>query len=259
MEVNNMRASGFESALTGMRNPLSSWARADSKYGIALAIAPVIGTNPNLSIVKKEYADKYPEADCNAIVDWLNANGSQIYKNGDMYEYTYIGPNDLDLAMRLGQAGSEHRKYLRQISVNMDITAPAFWISELDTYKINTTRNSTSLQHKGASRDYTLDDFTFDACPDNIDDFLDVIDLINKYRRLYIETKDYLYFRIMRQLMPMGFEYTITYSCNYENLRTICYQRKNHPLKEWRDFIEAVRTLPYADQLIFGEQPKFLL
>ena len=161
-----------------------------------------------------------------------------------------IGEKDMELAQNLLSSGSSSDdKFMRQIFVTVDIVAPCYFLSELDTYKVATTRNSSSLQHKGMSRDYTLDDFTFDE-KDNFD-LNQIIDIINKYRRLYKETNDYKYFRMMRQLMPMGYEYNITWTANYEVLRNIYFQRKNHRLKEWsEDFMGWIDDLPYSEQLI---------
>ena len=161
-----------------------------------------------------------------------------------------IGEKDMELAQNLLSSGSSSDdKFMRQIFVTVDITAPSYFLSELDTYKVATTRNSSSLQHKGMSRDYTLDDFTLDE-KDN-SDLNQIIDIINKYRRLYKETNDYKYFRMMRQLIPMGYEYNITWTANYEVLRNIYFQRKNHRLKEWsEDFMGWIDDLPYSEQLI---------
>ncbi len=161
-----------------------------------------------------------------------------------------IGEKDMELAQNLLSSGSSSDdKFMRQIFVTVDIVAPSYFLSELDTYKVATTRNSSSLQHKGMSRDYTLDDFTFDE-KDNFD-LNQIIDIINKYRRLYKETNDYKYFRMMRQLMPMGYEYNIAWTANYEVLRNIYFQRKNHRLKEWsEDFMRWIDDLPYNEQLI---------
>lgn len=161
-----------------------------------------------------------------------------------------IGEKDMELAQNLLSSGSSSDdKFMRQIFVTVDIVAPSYFLSELDTYKVATTRNSSSLQHKGMSRDYTLDDFTFDE-KDNFD-LNQIIDIINKYRRLYKETNDYKYFRMMRQLMPMGYEYNIAWTANYEVLRNIYFQRKNHRLKEWsEDFMGWIDDLPYSEQLI---------
>ena len=148
-----------------------------------------------------------------------------------------IGPNDMKLCKVLVNGGQPHRKFLRQIFVSMDITAPVYIWAELDTYKINTTRNSCSLQHKGSSRDFTIEDFRFDEVNEDVQR---TIDTINKYRRLYVETKDYKYFRMMRQFMPMGYEYKATWTGNYENLLNIYEWRHTHLLVEWHEFCDQI-------------------
>ena len=171
---------------------------------------------------------------------WISVNQNEEY---------VIGKNDMKLAQKLIRAGSEHRKFMRQIFVSVDITAPAYFFAELDTYKVGTTRNSTSFMHKGVSKPFTLDDFELD-CPDCTIKF--VIDELNKLRDLYLESKDYSYFRRIRQLLPQSYLYTSTVAMNYENLFNICNQRENHRLVEWsRDFIDWAKTLPYTKDLIF--------
>ena len=171
---------------------------------------------------------------------WISVNHNAKY---------VIGENDMKLAQKLIRAGSEHRKFMRQIFVSVDITAPAYFFAELDTYKVGTTRNSTSFMHKGVSKPFTLDDFELD-CPDCTIKF--VIDELNKLRDLYLESKDYSYFRRIRQLLPQSYLYTSTVTMNYENLFNLCNQRENHRLVEWsRDFIDWAKTLPYTKDLIF--------
>lgn len=171
---------------------------------------------------------------------WISVNQNEEY---------VIGENDMKLAQKLIRAGSEHRKFMRQIFVSVDITAPAYFFAELDTYKVGTTRNSTSFMHKGVSKPFTLDDFELD-CTDCTIKF--VIDELNKLRDLYLESKDYSYFRRIRQLLPQSYLYTSTVTMNYENLFNMCNQRENHRLVEWsRDFIDWAKTLPYAKDLIF--------
>lgn len=162
-----------------------------------------------------------------------------------------IGDADMKLAQNLIKGGAEHAKYLRTIYVNTVITCPQYFAAELDTYKIGTVRNSSSLMHKGASRDFTVEDFTFDGDPL---DLQPIIDQVNYYRKLYVDTKDYKYFRMMRQILPMGYNYTFSFSTNYAQLRNMCIQRVKNPhrLKEWtEDFANWLKTLPYSEELIF--------
>jgi len=180
-------------------------------------------------------------------------------KSDSRYEdgHYVIGENDLDLLSRLSTAGNDHGKFMRMIHVQCDITCPVYFAAELDTYKVGTTRNSSSLQHKGMSRDYTIDDFSTDIDGGEIakwtkDYWERIIDGINDFRRKYVETKDYDYFRVMRQLMPMGYNYTFTWDANYAVLKNIYYARKGHRLSEWETMREFIEDLPHAEELIIG-------
>ena len=155
-----------------------------------------------------------------------------------------LGPEDLRLMRNLYKAGTEHRKYLRQIFVSMDIVAPLYWWKEFDTYKVGTTANSCSTMHKLASRDITLDDF---SCEHLIktDVINSVIKDINEYRALYLETKDTQYWWQMIQLLPSSYNQRRTVTMNYENVVTIIKQRTAHKLDEWRIFVETLKRLPY--------------
>lgn len=183
-----------------------------------------------------------------AVYSARNALNSWNKSDSDL-DNDILGKCDIELARRLYKGGCEHRKYLRQIFVTMDIEAPVYWIQELDTYKVGTTRNSCSLQHKGASRDFTLDDFSYD--PEIMqEDMQMVIDLVNKYRQLYEDTKNYAFFIAMRQLMPMGYNYRFTLSMNYENVVNMIHQRSNHRLPEWKEFTGILYELPYIKEII---------
>lgn len=164
----------------------------------------------------------------------------------------FLGCADLKLAQNLIKGGMEHAKFLRTIYVNTVITCPQYFAAELDTYKIGTVRNSSSLMHKGASRDYTIDDFTFDGHESELQP---IVDQLNYYRQKYVETKDYKYFRLMRQIMPMGYNYTFSFSTNYSQLRNMYIQRVKNPhrLKEWtEDFALWIESLPYAKEFIIN-------
>ncbi len=165
-----------------------------------------------------------------------------------------IGKNDLRLAQTLADAGNEHGKYLRMISVSCDIVAPVFWLAELDTYKVGTVRNSCSMMHKGMSRKYTPDMFTAESlCPNMI---AALCDTLNEFVDRYKETKEEEYFRALRELMPMGYNYRVTWYANYAVLRTIYHQRKNHRLQEWKDFCKWIESLPYSCLIIGAENEK---
>lgn len=271
LNFKNTYVYNFDGAFRGMRNPLNSWAKSDSYFGlmndesyedITVAEKWVETKAPALDYTSKEYADRLDDTD----VELLENGILRRNDHSTAFDVAFIGPADMKLAQNLIKAGNSDAKFLRQIFISTDITGPAYWLAELDTYKIATTRNSTSLQHKGMSRDYTIDDFSIDkiqlfpvndtnsATVDSYKDLQTIIDIVNKYRQLYTQTKDYTYFRIMRQLLPMGYNYTITWSGSYANLRNMYFQRKKHKLTEWSvDFIKWIETLPYAKQLITWE------
>ena len=157
----------------------------------------------------------------------------------------HLGENDKTLSTTLIKAGTEHRKFMRQIFVCADFTMPNYISNEFDTYKLGTVRNSCSVQHKGASREFTADDFTFDDM-DN-EDVQTIVNLLNKYRNQYISSKDYSIFRQFRQFMPMSYNYKFTWTGNYEILLNMYKQRKNHLLKEWHDICHWIESLPAMD------------
>ena len=152
MKFERTKVSGFENALYGARNPMSSWNRSDSKYGLNCS-----KTDVDFYEVVNAYYEKLNTSD-DVVGLWLCKNGRR-YENHDYYEYAYIGPNDLDLAQRLCKAGPEHRKFLRQIQVSVDITAPLYWWKEMDQYRINVTTNSESTMHTIMKKEFTQDMF----------------------------------------------------------------------------------------------------
>lgn len=161
-----------------------------------------------------------------------------------------LGDADKALAQRLIKAGSEHRKFLRQIYVAADITAPAYYMSEFDTYKIGTTRNSTSFMHKGTSKPFTLDDFELSENP-TMEYWDAVIRCLNIFREEYLRTKDYSLFVKIREMLPMAYIYRSTWTANYEVVRNIVIQRRHHRLPIWQDFIKWSKELPYSEELIW--------
>ena len=232
MDFKNSEVFNFEGAIRGMRNPLNSWNKSDSGYQIH-------GNN------------------------FIN-----ITKRPDYVNQTYIiGKNDLDLAQRLIKSGPEHAKFLRQIFVSVDITAPLYWWKEADTYKVGTTANSTSTMHKLTSYPITkemfeLDDFSnidyyLDDSGDGKpimwyinDDIEDFIWFLESLRQKYLSTNNKIYWRALVQLLPQGWLQTRTWTANYAILRNIYFQRKNHKLKEWHQFCDWIKTLPYSKELI---------
>ncbi|MGL4736547.1 MAG: hypothetical protein ACRCW2_03725 [Cellulosilyticaceae bacterium] len=162
-----------------------------------------------------------------------------------------LGDNDLDLGERLCRAGSDHRKFLRQIFVSVDITAPLYWWKEYDTYKVGTTANSTSTMHKIHSKPFEMSDFSFDQMDEST---LEMMKLVNKQleelRIKFNDTKDKTYWYSMIQLLPSSYNQMRTCTMTYENLRSIYFARRNHKLDEWRSFCKWVESLPYADSFI---------
>lgn len=170
-----------------------------------------------------------------------------------------IGPNDLDLARRLIKAGSDHRKFLRQIFVSVDITAPLYWWKEFDTYKVATVANSCSTMHKIHAKpielsDFSIDDFYIeDEGLDLSDYFKNVVADCESLRRKYLETKDKKYWRGLIQLLPESYNQKRTVTLNYETLRNIYGSRHGHKLSEWSTgFMEWIESLPYAEYLIMS-------
>jgi hypothetical protein len=162
-----------------------------------------------------------------------------------------LGENDLALASKLAAAGSDHRKFLRQIIVSMDITAPLYWWKEFDTYKVGTVANSTSTMHKIQAKEFSREDF---SCDRLTDDALAVLDSLIAYlegeRVKFNETKDRSSWHNMIQLLPSSFNQMRTVSMNYEVLINIYYARRSHKLAEWHTLCDVIETLPYADKLI---------
>ena len=165
-----------------------------------------------------------------------------------------FGPNDLDLAMRLAKAGSDHRKYLRMVFVSVDVTAPLYWWKEYDTYKVATVANSTSTMHKIHSKPFSMDDFSCDHMTDGTKKFMEtVVAELENIRLRFKETKSKDDWYDMIQLLPSSYNQRRTCTLNYETLINIYRARKNHKLAEWHTFCDWIETLPYAEQLITFE------
>lgn len=234
MKFENTEVWGFEHAFRGLRNPKNSWDRSDSG---------------------KLYWDG----------TWYNKELKNYFT-----EYGvnfYIGENDMKLAQTLIKAGNEHRKFMRQIFVSVDITAPLYWWKEFDTYKVGTVANSTSTMHKLATTPITLDCFEIDDYDRNLsltdnpkdDDGLDnistfeedIIYVLENIRQKYLETKDKRYWKELVRWLPESWLQKRTITMNYENVRNMYFQRRNHKLTEWSEsFIKWVESLPYAEELI---------
>lgn len=207
---------GWEHAIRGMRNPLNSWDKSDSRFNYDIEAATVGNEEP-----------QYIHIDAT------------------------IGYNDLDLMCRLIRAGSSHRKFLRQIFVSVDITAPRYWFAEFDTYKVGTTANSCSTMHKITAKEFTLDDFSHEhLIPRALDTLQATVDALNAYRSDYIQTKDKIAWWQLIQLLPQSYNQKRTVTMTYENLLNMVSQRRGHKLDEWHDFCDWVFTLPYAEELL---------
>ena len=235
MKFEKTKVMNFEGAFRGMRNPLESWNKSDSDFSEGCHFA--------------EYDDM-----CESCPYFAGFGEPCLPK---------IGENDLNLAKRLIKGGSEHRKFLRQIFISVDITAPLYWWKEFDTYKIGTTANSTSTMHKVQSKPITLECFEIDdLCNVYFDDEINneigfggdveyFIQRLEKLRQQYLETKDKRYWKELIRWLPESWLQTRTITMNYENVRNIYFQRRNHKLTEWSDsFIKWVESLPYAKELI---------
>ncbi len=180
----------------------------------------------------------------------MNSWGKSDSYYGENGEYI-LGDNDLALAMRLAKAGSDHRKFLRQIIVSMDITAPLYWWKEFDTYKVGTVANSTSTMHKIHAKEFCRDDFSCDRMSEDALAVLDsVIAFLEGQRGAFVETKDKAYWQNMIQLLPTSYNQLRTVTLNYEVLINIYHSRRYHKLDEWKVLCAAIEKLPYAKELI---------
>ena len=237
LKIENTEVMGWEHAIRGMRNPMNSWEKSDREWS-----SIGIPTSNPAAINDKCLSQKY----C-------------------------IGDNDLDLMKRLRNAGTDHRKFMRMITVYLDITAPLYWWKEFDTYKVGTVANSCSTMHKIHSKEFTFDDFSHDHLDGvsrdmfsqndkdqpyffcSFEDMLYIqVEALNKARNLYLETKDKKYWWQMIQLLPTSYNQKRTVMLNYEVLANIYKSRKNHKLDEWHTFCDWLKSLPYSE-LITGE------
>ena len=265
MKFEKTKVMNFQGAFRGLRNPLESWHLSDSAFGIVIIDYCDIDWNIaekwaatdgiNIEEFSQEYYDTVSEYN-----NWLINNGIlQSDSNKLIVEYAFIGPKDMDLAKRMIKAGTSDRKFLRQIFVSVDITGPLYWWKQFDTYKIATVANSTSTMHKLANTPINLNCFETDDLKEylELDDiFLDqgfeqIIEYCENLRQIYLKTKDKKYWKELIRWLPESWLQTRTVTLNYETLRNIYHQRKNHKLTEWKDsFCNWVKTLPYNKELI---------
>ncbi len=184
----------------------------------------------------------------NPLNSWERSD-SYYDENGDYV----LGNNDLDLAKRLCKAGSDHRKFIRQILVSVDITAPMYWWKEFDTYKVGTVANSTSTMHKIHSKPFEVSDFSHDHMSKSALEALTAyIEFMEVKREHYIETKDKADWYDIIQLLPSSYNQKRTLTMNYENLINMYYARRNHKLSEWHEYCCWVLSLPYTKDLFIN-------
>lgn len=207
----------------------------------------------------------------NPMNSWEKSDSEFVYEKCLRQIIANIGPNDWTLMKKLTKAGPDHRKFMRMITIYVDITAPLYWWKEFDTYKVGTVANSCSTMHKIADKKFTLDDFSIEHLLGKELDpfevqvasdgyslsplgyFSDTLSMLNGVRKKYIETKDKKYWWQMIQLLPTSYNQKRTVMMNYEVLTDIYHARKGHKLDEWRDFCEWIENLPYS-KLITGEE-----
>ena len=235
MEFTRTWTGNWENAFHGLRHPLESYAKGDTGW----------------------YED--------TMENELFCGNQAIKIDPQRAMFLGIGPKDMDLAQRMIEAGTPNDKFLRQIFVSVDITAPLYWWKEMDTYKVGTTANSTSTMHKLASTPITPECFEMDDFNDGLiieDDnnptFIvtindragTFIDALESLRQKFLETKDVRYWKELIRWLPESWLQTRTFTCNYSVLRNIVHWRKNHKLTEWHQFCDFILTLPYANELI---------
>ena len=241
IKLENEEVMGWEAAIRGMRNPMNSWAKSDSNI------------------------DDFDE-NCGVCKTCLKL---------DMCGDGLIGPNDLDLMKRLRNAGTDHRKFMRMITVYVDITAPLYWWKEFDTYKVGTVANSCSTMHKIHEKEFTLEDFSCEhLLVGSLNNLRETISLLNKYRYVYNHydsikngemlvskeikeiintlTKKQLWWQMI-QLLPTSYNQKRTVMLNYEVLANMYHSRKNHKLDDWREFCSWIETLPYSELITATE------
>lgn len=234
LKIENVEVTGWEAAIRGMRNPMNSWELSDSTLckggdGFEDCRVSITGECPRL--------------------------------DGDFSNNVFcIGESDFSLMMRLRNAGTDHRKFMRMITVYLDITAPLYWWKEFDTYEVGTVANSCSTMHKIAAKEFTFDDFSHEKLINSmcmeiqeqhirlspIQTLATTIECLNAYRDLYLQTKDKKYWWQLIQLLPSSYNQRRTVMLNYEVLANIYKSRRHHKLDEWHTFCDWVETLPYA-------------
>ena len=266
LKIENFEVMGWGHAIRGMRNPMNSWDKSDSDY------RPIL-------------CKRCDNCMSYQLGHWEDCEKCEVWKIASSHKGFMVGPNDHDLMTRLRNAGTDHRKFMRMITVYLDITAPLYWWKEFDTYKVGTVANSCSTMHKIAEKEFTVDDFShehlddiwdyepevrdmaptieFETRTDTItnyvlgpDDILNLtIKMLNRCRDLYLKTKEKTYWWQMIQLLPSSYNQKRTVMLNYEVLANIYKSRKGHRLDEWHTFCHWIEELPYSE-LITGLEEK---
>ncbi len=220
IEITNYEVWGFKHAIRGMRNPMNSWELSDSTLCKGVGFEDC-RTNTMDGCPRKDEYDFEHDVFC-------------------------VGEEDMRLMKKLVKAGNDHSKFMRMITVSVDITAPLYWWKEFDTYKVGTTANSCSTMHKIHSKEFIRGDFSHAQMNQTSLYALDtVIEELNYCRRKFMHTNDKTYWYSMIQLLPASYNQKRTVQLNYAVLRNIYHSRKNHKLNEWKAFCEWVRLLPY--------------
>ena len=213
IKIENYEVLGWEHAIRGMRNPMNSWGKSDSSFKATAKTTCMEDGHP------KDYYVRY------------DALG--------------IGENDHELMMKLRNAGTDHRKFMRMIDVYLDITAPLYWWKEFDTYKVGTVANSCSTMHKIHDKEFTLEDFSCEHLGEPaIRNLKNTIKCMNDYREEFIKDKEKHNWWQMIQLLPTSYNQKRTVKLNYEVLANIYKSRKNHKLDEWRELCAWIEGLP---------------
>lgn len=239
LKIENTEVLGWDAAIRGMRNPLNSWEKSDSQF------------------VRDPDYGCFGVCPCAELVDC---------------DCCHVGPNDLKLMNTLRNAGTDHRKFMRMITVYLDITAPLYWWKEFDTYKVGTVANSCSTMHKIAAKEFTLDDFSHEHLVDDLDVRIEIggtdhrdtgpmevlcmtIDVLNHYREKYLaamKTEEYtglpakdIWWQMI-QLLPSSYNQKRTVMLNYEVLANIYKSRRHHKLDEWHTLCDQIESLPYS-------------
>ena len=224
IKIENVEVVGWEHAVRGMRNPMNSWKKSDSQW--------VFGCPSGFEVDEPVHSLSSGGLDC---------------------QY-FIGKADKDLMMRLRNAGTDHRKFMRMIAVYLDITAPLYWWKEYDTYKVGTVANSCSTMHRIHAKEFTLDDFSHEHLSGlYLKNLETTVSLLNDARKAYTESKSKDDWWNMIQLLPSSYNQRRTVMLNYEVLANMYKSRKGHKLDEWRDFCKWAETLPLSE-LITGER-----